>query len=173
MLLSHANYIFLELRELIDKMPRMLNVYPRGPFRTDRPHIQFKLLIKTNIDGFSGTVLLIHPESIAAKSSHYDEIIEDDCPESFRQVHVILNLERREFNIGVVYKFNTVLEQIFNDTGLADNQFLPPVAEWERWHDQGDMAFFFRSKKVDMVKPARDLLLKLWQPPKLQKVRHA
>lgn len=37
---------------------------------------------------------------------------------------------------------------------------------------EGDMAFFFRSKKVDMVKPAAELLHRLWQPPKLQKVRY-
>ena len=33
------------------------------------------------------------------------------------------------------------------------------------------MAFFFRNKaKTDLVKPTKDLLEKLWQTPKLQKV---
>ncbi len=33
------------------------------------------------------------------------------------------------------------------------------------------MAFFFRNRsRTDLVKPANDLLVRLWEPPKLQKV---
>ena len=37
--------------------------------------------------------------------------------------------------------------------------------------ESSPMAFFWRNKpKSDLVKPTQDLLNRLWQPPKLQKV---
>ena len=161
------------------------NVYPRHCSRGYRAEIIFIVLIRTQLDGFNGIAYPWYKASLNGLNVHEYDIYghepvpywsPDESLEEIRKVYVRLglaSLESRLVRTILAQEINTVLKEIFDETSLADRQFLLPEIVLQLWHEENSMAFFFRSKKVDMIKPAKELLLRLWQPPKSPKVRDA
>lgn len=110
------------------------------------------------LDGFTATttkVQSLHSKPVVGK---YDSFL------------AIRTWESRMFENGVYLDIITAELLELASTRVIDRHRIDPIPTLNS-HSFGDMAFFFRTKKQDVVKPTKELLTRLWQPPKSQKVR--